>query len=263
MLKEWSIRGDVMIQFLKVAIFFSLIIFVREFIVRIIIKKIRIFFYIDEVKKSTYFEGLFNNKHIVFLILISVFIFFISIFNGNGVINSFLYVIFFILLVSGYKKIRGQIVRKEVLYDLLNVCECLRVQLSSGISLETAIKSLPELCKNKEFSEHMTNIYLEYELYKFTLNKSAKVLEERFNYSEIKMFVSALKQQSQHTSMLELIDNLIEILEGEYIEFLEDSTKNKMMIMTLGVFIIVVNIAIMGIYPVLVESFTAINGMFN
>ena len=77
------------------------------------------------------------------------------------------------------------------------------------------------------------------------------------------MFVSALKQQNQHTSMIELLDNLIDVLREEYIEFLEDATKSKMVIMTMGVFLIVVNIALIGVYPVLIESFSAINMIFN
>ena len=76
------------------------------------------------------------------------------------------------------------------------------------------------------------------------------------------MFISAIKQQSHHTSMLELIDNLISVLRERYIEFLEDSTKSKMAIMTLGVFIIVINIALIGVYPVLIESLNAMNIMF-
>lgn len=252
-----------MIIVIKIALIVSLTVFIRNVIVKLLIKRARSYFNIDETKTTWFLVKFFKKKNILQKILVFTIVFLISSLGGNSSFNSFIYAAIFIVLIIGYKKIREQAIKKEVLQDLLNICECLRVQLSSQISLETALKNLPELCKNKEFSEYITNIYLEYELYKFTINNSSKALEDRFNYSEIKMFVSALKQQNQHTSMLELIDNLIEILQEEYIEFLEDSTKSKMMIMTMGVFIIVVNIAAIGIYPVLVESFTAIDTIFK
>jgi len=129
--------------------------------------------------------------------------------------------------------------------------------------LGNALRTLSELCENKEFSMMLKNIYLEYELSKFVILDSKTALIDKFNYPEMRIFISALNQQIQGTSAIEALDNLIILLREKYIEFLEESTKSKMAIMTMGVFAIVLNIAAIGVYPVAVEAFNAINIMLK
>jgi len=251
-----------MILSLKCFMFLTLMIFVNIVINKYLARYARNYFYNDKgVAKNIYYQFFYKKKYLS-TIMIAFVIFVLALINGHALIKSLIYSIFSVAIIIMYKKIRRSSIKKQVLSDLLNVTDCLRVQLSSGISLEIALKNLPELCKNKEFSDLLTNLYLEYELDKFTIGNYGTELERRFNYSEIKMFISAIRQQNQHTSMIELVDNLIEMLRERYIEFLEDATKSKMAIMTLGVFVIVINIAMLGVYPVLVESFNAINMMF-
>lgn len=251
-----------MILILKCLMILSLAVVINTVISKLLARNARNYFYNDKsIKKHVCCEIFYQKKYLT-AIVICIGIFVLALINGHKFLTSLIYSIFSIFIVLMYKKIKSSSIKKQVLSDLLNVTDCLRVQLSSGISLEIALKNLPELCKNKEFSDLLTNLYLEYELDKFTIGSYGKELERRFNYSEIKMFVSAVKQQNQYTSMIELIDNLINILRERYIEFLEDATKSKMAIMTLGVFVIVINIALLGVYPVLVESFNAINMMF-
>ncbi len=182
---------------------------------------------------------------------------------GYGVIYSISLPIIILFLCYGVRNIRKNVYRKQVLNDLLNISECLRVQLSSQIPLANALRSLPELCVNKEFSGLLKNLYLEYELSNFIILDSIENLRTKFNYPEIKIFISCLNQQIQGTSAIETLDNLIFILKEKYIEFLEENTKNKMAIMTLGVFGVVLNIAAIGIYPVATEAFNAINVMLR
>ena len=163
----------------------------------------------------------------------------------------------------GIRIFKKNFIKKQILCDLLSMCECLRVQLSSYIPLGNALRTLPELCENKEFSILITNVYLEYELSKFVILDAGEALISKFNYPEMRIFLSALNQQIQGTSAIEALDNLIAVLRDKYIEFLEDSTKSKMAIMTMGVFFIVINIAAVGIYPVAIEAFNAINVMLK
>ena len=251
-----------MILVLKCLMILSLFVVINSWISKFLARTARSYFYNDRrTTKHTYYKFL-NEKKYLTTNIVCMGIFILALINGHTLVKSCIYSFFSVFIIGMYKKIRSSSIKKQVLNDLLNVADCLRVQLSSGISLGISLKNLPELCRNKEFSNLLTNLYLEYELDKFTIGNYGKELEKKFNYSEIKMFVSAIRQQSQHASMIELIDNLIEILRERYIEFLEDATKSKMAIMTLGVFVIVINIALLGVYPVLVESFNAINMMF-
>jgi hypothetical protein len=195
-------------------------------------------------------------------IIYSSFVIFVAILAGNNLMKSFLFGVITYLIIISFEIIRKNTRKKEVLQDLLNVSECLRVQLSSNISLGIALRNISELCKNKELSIELTNLYLEYELSKFTISNSANDLISKFNYPEMKMFISAINQQSQHTSALEAFDNLIEVLQERYIEYMEENTRTKSLIMIFGVCIVVFNIAAMSVYPVIIEAGEAIQVMF-
>lgn len=167
------------------------------------------------------------------------------------------------VLCYASERIKREKERKAVLIDVLNVCECLRVQLSSQIALNHALKNLPQLCKCNEFKRYLTDLFLEYELSKYTVSSSANKLGQRFCYPEMRIFLSVLNQQMQGTSRLESLDNLIEVLKEKYVEFLEDNTKNKITLMTAGVFLIVINLAAISIYPVLIESIESLRSILG
>lgn len=209
--------------------------------------------FLNEIKNKRFFKS--------GIVLCGVFL--VAILNGYNFCASILLGSLTLILIYGIREIKQRFYKKQVLQDLLNISECLRVQLSSQIPLGSALKSLPELCVNLEFKGLVTNMYLEYELSKFIIMDSAKAMLKKFNYPEIRIFISSLNQQIQGTSAIEAFDNLISVLKEEYIEFLEENTKNKIAIMVIGVFFIVLNIAALGVYPIAVEAFNAINVMFK
>lgn len=194
-----------------------------------------------------------------FLIAVIIIIF-VSTFS---VFKTLFYAVCIYGLFYAGERIKASKEKKEVLIDVMNVCECLRVQLSSQISLNHALKNLAQLCKNEEFQRYLTDLFLEYELSKFTIGSSANKLRRRFSYPEIKIFLSTLSQQMQGASSLEGLDNLIEILKEKYVEFLEDTTKNKIAFMTVGVFLVVVNLAAISVYPVLIESMESLRSILG
>ena len=195
--------------------------------------------------------------------IISIAMCIISLISGNGIVKSLICGAITFALIFGYERIRSNSTKKRVLQDLLNVVECLRVQISSGISLDIALRNIQELCKNREFSQELANLYLEYQLSKFTVNNSAKELQEKFNYPEIRMFISAINQQTQSTSALEALDNLIEVLKDKYIGYMEDVTRSKSVIMIIGVCIVVLNLATMSVYPLILEANEALKVMLK
>jgi len=194
-----------------------------------------------------------------FLIAIMVIVFC----STFSLLRAILYGVCVYGLFYATERIKASKEKKEVLIDVMNVCECLRVQLSSEISLNHALKNVAQLCKNQEFQRYLTDLFLEYELSKFTISGSANRLGRRFRYPEIKIFLSVLNQQMQGASGLEGVDNLIEILKEKYVEFLEDTTKNKIAFMTLGVFLIVMNLAAISVYPVVIESMESLRSILG
>lgn len=252
-----------MIKLVQILLIIVLFIFFRGVISIVIGKRARkdIFCEIESIERIDI--KLIKNKALIRNVIIFLGIFFLALLNRYSVLMALMIGLISIALLYGINTVKQSFCKKQVLQDLLNVSECLRVQLSSQIPLGKALRSLSELCINKEFSELLKNMYLEYELSKFIILESAENLQRKFNYPEIRIFISSLNQQIQGASAIEAFDNLISVLREKYIEFLEDSTKSKMAIMTMGVFLIVLNIAAIGIYPVAVEAFNAINIMLK
>lgn len=252
-----------MVSLVRIILIINLFIIIRIIINKFIGIKIRKDIFNEIEAKDTFYRGRLKNKILLQNILIFLGVVSLALLNGYNVFLALLIGIVAVTLLYVSKAIKQGFYKKQVLQDLLNISECLRVQISSQISLNQALRSLPELCINKEFSGLLTNIYLEYELSKFIILDSANALQKRFNYPEIRIFISSLNQQIQGTSAIEAFDNLISMLREKYIEFFEEDTKSKMAIMTMGVFVIVLNIAALGIYPIAVETFNAINIMLK
>lgn len=247
-----------MVFIIRIGLLVCLLIISKSFISKQIAKNMKKQIY--NSKNENKYTFMTKNAYILRSIY-SILVAFIAVVAGNSLIKSLICGFVTYFLIVAFEIIKRNSKKKEVLQDLLNVVECLRVQISSNISLSIALRNIPELCKNKEFSTELTNLYLEYELSKFTVSNSAKELERRFNYPEIKMFISAINQQSQNTSALEAFDNLIEILKEKYVEYMEETTRTKSLIMIFGVCIVVFNLAAMSIYPIIIEASEALEVM--
>lgn len=150
-------------------------------------------------------------------------------------------------------KIQKNAEKKQIHIDLLNVVECIKVQMSSDIPLIIALKNTPELCRNKKLKSALNDMYLEYELNGYSLISSINKMKNTFKILEINMFLSAIEQQIKYGQAFETYENLIIILKEKLIEYIENGTQSKMMIMTVGIIIVLINLAVMGCYPIIVE----------
>lgn len=204
-----------------------------------------------------------KNAKLIELILIWFSVMLLSVLSGNDLIRTIIFATAAELLFLTYKRLREASRKKEVMLDLLNVTECLKVQLTSEISLKTALRNIPKLCKNKQFELKLTDLCLEYELSKFTVYNANKTIAENFNYPEIQIFLSAINQQIQGASALEPFENLTEILKEKEIEFMEEATAKRVGIITGGVALIVINLAALGIYPVFIEIFEGTKSLLS
>lgn len=157
------------------------------------------------------------------------------------------------LIPKLYMDINKNNVKKRTLIDLLNVVESLSVQMSSNMPLKFALKNLPDACKYSKFKDAMTDLYLEYQLTGFCLTKALKKLKSKFPYTEILMFASAVEQQARGANSEAAYSNLLQVLKDKNIEYVENSTENKTGLLIIGVFIILINLLIVGCYPVIVE----------
>jgi hypothetical protein len=67
------------------------------------------------------------------------------------------------------------------------------------------------------------------------------------------MFASAIEQHARGGNSEEAYANLILVLKDKNIEYIEKNTESKTTLMVLGVVIILINLLVMGCYPIIVE----------
>ena len=180
-------------------------------------------------------------------------IFVISAYTYKSIICGALYGTLGLMIPKFYKRLMGSIEKRKTLIDLLSVTESLGVQLTSNMPLKLILKNLPDVCKYKKFKDAMIDLYLEYQLTGFSLNSSLNKLKFKFAYTEILMFASAIEQHARGGNSEEAYDNLILVLKDKNIEYIEKNTESKTTLMVLGVVIILINLLVMGCYPIIVE----------
>ena len=190
-----------------------------------------------------------NKVTLVFALII----FTITVYTYKSVIYGMLYGTIAFLIPKYYRNLLRSIEKRKTLTDLLSVTESLSVQLTSNMPLKLVLKNLADVCKYQKFKDAMIDLYLEYQLTGFSLNSSLKKLKEKFPYTEILMFASAIEQHARGSNSEDAYSNLIMILKDKNIEYIEKNTESKTTLMILGVVIILINLLVMGCYPIIVE----------
>lgn len=186
-------------------------------------------------------------------IIFSSIMFAIALYTYKSLIHGVLFGVFAYAIPKLYESLIKKSEKKKTLMDLLNIIESLNVQISSNMPLKLVLKNLPDICKYSRFKNMMTDLYLEYQLTGFSLTKSLRRLKEKFPYTEISMFASALEQHARGNNSAEAYNNLILVLKEKNIEYIENITESKTTILVIGVVIILINLLIMGCYPVIIE----------
>lgn len=208
------------------------------------------------VYKSNKYEGGNKKANITFekmQWMFAVGIFIISTYTYKSIMYGAIFGSAAYFIPKVYKDLSKNIAKKKTLIDLLNIVESLSVQMSSNMPLKLALKSLPDICRYSKFKESMTDLYLEYQLTGFSLAKAVKKLKMKFPYTEILMFSSAIEQQARGGDSESAYSNLLHILKDKNIEYIENTTESKTVLLIVGVFIILINLLLMGCYPVIIE----------
>ncbi len=191
-------------------------------------------------------------------------IFFLSAsFNYNSVLLSIILPIIGYFLIDMYIFINKKTRESAICEDLLNVTNSISLQLSANIPLKDSLKRQFEICKNKDFKKAMLEFSTNYELSELSIEKSLKILQDKFDITEINMFCNALSEYNKVGDITEVLENLTEILKTKYIEKLKETTKKKIVYITLGVIIALCNIVLIIFYPLLISIGQGFSTIFS
>lgn len=150
----------------------------------------------------------------------------------------------------------------EILNDLPDVIDSLKIQILSGIPLTSAIMELYKIPKNKSFKRLLELLAARYSI---TRDMSLAVNEFRkhFDMVEIEGFCLTLEQNEQTGSSLGLLENQSQILQANYIFKIQRDTKKKEYIVIFCMILILVNIASIILYPIISQINQSLNTIFS
>lgn len=152
-----------------------------------------------------------------------------------------------------YIYINGIIRNNSINNDMLNVVDCLFLQMSANMTLGDALRGLHEVCQNRDLKKEMIKLASEYELSGHNIEKSAEEFQQTFDILEIDLFSSALKQQILSGSSQEALGNLSEILREGYLDRLNIKTKIKSLYVVVGVIVIMIDLLALTMFPIFVD----------
>lgn len=200
--------------------------------------------------------------YVVKIILASIF-FTSAVLNYDSKLILIIFPILGYFLIDIYILINKKNRENAICEDLLNVTNSISLQLSANISLKNSLKKQFAICKNKDFKKAMLEFSTNYELSELSIEKSLKILQDKFDITEITMFCNALEEYNKVGDITEVLENLTEILKTKYIEKLKETTRKKIIYMTLGVIIALCNIVLIIFYPLFISISQGFSTIFS
>lgn len=151
----------------------------------------------------------------------------------------------------------------EVCEDLMNVTDSISLQLASYVPLQDSLKNQFENCKNKDFRKAIMVFATKYELSELNIEEALKELNSRFDILEVDMFCNTIRQSTKVGNINELLDNLSDVLKEKYLDKLKSKTRTKILYITFGVILALMNIILITFYPLFITIGNNFNQIFS
>ncbi len=150
------------------------------------------------------------------------------------------------ILILMYKKN----LHSQIQNDLLNIIDNIYLQLSSNISMDKILKTASQNSKNTVLKQAFISMSNVYEYTGYNIYLATNELKNKFDVMEIEMFCNCLIEQIILGENLSIIENLSNILRQKYLDKIKTNTKKKIVLITLGIGITLINISLLVFYPI-------------
>lgn len=151
----------------------------------------------------------------------------------------------------------------EVEKDLLNVVDNIYLQLSSNIKTDKILKNIYKDCKNKNLRKSFVSLSNTYEYTGYNMQDAVKNIKYKFDIVEIEMLCNSLVEEVVLGENLISFENLSNILREKYIDNLKKNTSKKVVLITIGIAITLINISLLVFYPILQSFNESFNSIFG
>lgn len=183
--------------------------------------------------------------------------------NYDSITISILLSLIGYFFIDAYIALNRKSRNSEICNDLYSVVDSICMQLSSHMTLKDSIKFQYKNCKNKDFKKAIIEFSTRYELSELNIDYAVKGLREKFDILEIEMFCNALSEYNHTGNITEILENLSSTLAEKQIERYKDNTRSKIIYITIGVIIALLNIVLLVFYPLFISLGNGFNNIFK
>lgn len=197
--------------------------------------------------------GLSLKKYIFIKYVLSIVFFIVSIINKNNSLVSITILVIVYFMPNILIKIFKNNERILVIKNLRKIVNAIIISLSASLTLEDSIKSCVEIIDyirlKKEFEIFIRN----YRTYGYNMRKAINILKQKFNYYEVELFLSTLLNGESDGNLLESLEKYNMVLDMSYSKYLAKEKSNRLLYLTFGTILSLINIIIIVMYPMFIE----------
>ena len=223
--------------------------------------------YINKIESKLFNLGypykLSTKKYIVFKYVLPIVIFIIGILNYKSIkISIILFLISFFTpnyLIYSYTKDEKNILINEI----KNLTNSIVLSLSAYGTLEYALNIAKTTLTHPRFILEFDKFIYEYKMYGYNIKQAAINLEKKFNSYELSLFLSTLIQGDVEGNLLEDLEKFSETLELNYFKYLKKKSTERLMYVTLGTVLSLVNIVLTVMYPIFKQVIDNLQVIFS
>ena len=223
--------------------------------------------YINRIESKLFNLGypykLNTKKYIVFKYVLPIVIFIIGILNYKSIkISLILFLISFFTpnyLIYSYTKDEKNILINEI----KNLTNSIVLSLSAYGTLEYALNIAKNTLTHPRFILEFEKFIYEYKMYGYNIKQAAINLEKKFDSYELSLFLSTLIQGDAEGNLLENLEKFSETLELNYFKYLKKKSAERLMYVTLGTVLSLVNIVLVVMYPIFKQVIDNLQVIFS
>lgn len=223
--------------------------------------------YINKIESKLFNLGypykLNTKKYIALKYILPTVIFIIAVLNyGSLKIPLMIFLISFFTpnyLMYSYTKNEKNILINEI----KNVTNSMVLSLSAYGTLEYALNIAKATLTHPRFILEFDKFIYEYKMHGYNIKQAAINLEKKFDSYELSLFLSTLIQGDSEGNLLEYLEKFSETLELNYFKYLKKKSAERLMYVTLGTVLSLVNIVLVVMYPIFKQVIDNLQVIFS
>jgi len=202
-------------------------------------------------------------KYIGIKYILSLLVFIVAFINYQNFYVPLIlfFIIFFIpnIIVKSYIKSQNIKLIKELKIINFN----LMLQISAYVPFKDALKGAVNQICDKDIRKHFNKFVYDYEVMGFSIKKPAEKLITKFKSEELTSFVQMLVQCENEGNIIENLERFNTTLDMSYFKYLNSKALKRATYMIVGTIIMLINIAILCMYPMLVQMNNSLQMIFS